>query len=162
MVWVFFRAESRRLAPTILAQTTATTGTTDHFAPIARPRHSPASARCQRGLAHFTATANCHKATMQKPAMTISSIAMRLWITQLKSLASSTIPATQAKRRPFAHHSMRPKANRPTVPITADGKRHTHGASPKAQIAAAIASLPTRGCSGLAGLRRSRLRAAGT
>ena len=99
---------------------------------------------------------------MQNPAITISSMAMRLWIIHVKLVASSTIPASAANRRRVAHHNARPKANRPSVPITAEGSRQTAGASPKAQIAAAMASLPTSGCSGLAGLRASKARAAGT
>jgi hypothetical protein len=42
-------------------------------------------------------------------AMIMSSIAIRLWMNQAKSVASSSIAASVAKRRPLASHIIRPK-----------------------------------------------------
>ena len=91
---------------------------------MARPNATPASASRNRACAgRRIAAATCHSATIANPAITMSSMAMRLWMNQAKSVASSTIPASVANRRWLAHHSARPKANSPSVPMIALGKR---------------------------------------
>ena len=61
-----------------------------HFAPIASPRQMPQSARRRRARRGWQcrAAANSQSATMPKPAMTMSSIAIRLWMNQVKLVAS--------------------------------------------------------------------------
>ena len=94
--------------------------------------------------------------------MIMSSMAMRLWMNQAKLVASRPMPASVAKRRPLAHQIVRPKANRPNAPNSAEGMRQTSGLSPSSQIAAAMISLPSIGCSELTASIASSLRAAGT
>ena len=93
--------------------------------------------------------------------MTMSSIAIRLWMNQAKLVATSSIAAIVANRRPLANHIARAKANSPKAPNKADGIRQNSGLSPSAQIAAAIISLASSGCSGLAEVSFSIARAAG-
>ena len=72
--------------------------------------------------------------------MTMSSMAMRLWMYQAKLVASRNIAARVAKRRRLAHHISRPKANRPSVPNSAEGSRQPSGVSPISAIEAAAAA----------------------
>jgi hypothetical protein len=146
----------------------AASGRTLHFAPSDRPSAIPATPSRQRRAMGGTArgkavaAASIHSESIAMPAITISSMAMRLWISHAKSLPSRIMPAMAAKRWPLAHHIIRPKAKSPSTPIQALGRRHAKGVSPKRAIDQAISVLAKSGCSGLARVPSSMALAAAT